>query len=142
MVMVLTATAAQAAEVAGCDDDWRLDLREIGEPWEAHTRTFANGDVRAVVVDTVEPAAGSFYLVVLHPPYSEFERGCALISLGGYVGFAGIDLAAAEAGYDPAKGLTLAMPVGRYDEASARFVSGTLRVTVNQVSGEVTAATE
>jgi hypothetical protein len=135
--------AANAAEIEGCGD-WRTQVEAVAEPWESNTRTFANGAIRAVVIDTIEPAAGSFFLVLMHPPLDETGSPyCSLISpAAGGAGFSGMDLAAAVADYDPASGLSINLPVGLYNEATAGFDDVTLRVTINQSTGDVVATTE
>jgi hypothetical protein len=115
----------------------------VDEPWEANTRLFANGEIRLVVLDTVEPAAGAFHLVILHPPRDTLGIPmCSMVSAAEGLGFGGMDLRPAEAAYDPARGLTVALPVSVYDPDSADFFDRTLSVTINQASGQVEAVAE
>ena len=133
--LALLAAPAAAQEVLDCD--WQAGARNIPEPWEAHTRTFANGQTRLAVLDTVEPAAGAFWLLVLSPPYSELgDRHCAVIGRGG-MGFAGIDFGALDAGYDPARGLIFTLPVTVYDDATGGVAPDVLTVVLNQATGRI-----
>ena len=130
-----------AQEVAECD--WRASAQSIAEPWEANTRTFANGAVRLALLDTVEPAAGAFHLLILSPPYGETgERQCRVISREGTMGYASLDFAALEAGYDPAKGLTFTLPGVLYLPEESFSNSLRLTLTLNQATGEITLAQE
>ncbi len=139
LIAALPAAAAPAVTVDACDD-FRSNVANVAEPLEKNTRTFANGDIRLVVMDAIEPAAGAIHLVVLHPPYDEVGgRQCHVVSLARGVGFSDIDLGRAKAGYDPAKGLSLTLPVRHYVEESGDFAGARLSVTVNQASGAVTA---
>lgn len=130
-------TLAQAQPtVAQCD--WQASARNIPEPWEDNTRTFANGDVRVTLLDTVEPAAVPFYLMILSPPLNELgERQCRIVG-DGNMGFYSIGFDGIDAGYDPSRGLTLTMPAATYTDGATRR-DFTLQVTVNQSSGKITA---
>ncbi|MDG4951587.1 hypothetical protein NLM59_11715, partial [Weeksellaceae bacterium KMM 9724] len=64
----------------------------IVEPWEDNTRTFSNGKTRLALLDTIEPAAGSFHVLVLSLPLNELgDRQCRTIGMGGGIGFSGAD---------------------------------------------------
>ena len=136
-----------AQMVSGCvtenGDTYQTSARTIVEPWEENTKTFANGAVRLAYLDTEEPANASAFLLVLTPPHDELgSRHCKIISMLDGMGFAGITFGGLIAGYDPAIGLTFAIPVTRYLANSADYRIQTLTVTVNQATGLVTAAFE
>jgi hypothetical protein len=143
LLVALMPIGAMAAEVEACGD-WRTDAQAMALPLEDNTRTFANGAIRAVVMDTIEPAAGSYFLMLTHPPLDETGAAtCSLISpAAGGVGFSSMDISAAVADYDPARGLSINLPVGLYNQDTANFDDVTLRVTINQATGDVAAATE
>ena len=129
---------ASAQEIYDCSG-WQGSARNIVEPWEAHTRTFANGQIRVALLDTVEPAAGAFYLLILSPPYDELGgRGCTLVGANGGIGFSGADFPAMGASYDPVQGLTLRMGVQVFAPAVGGFDPAILAVTINQATGTVT----
>jgi hypothetical protein len=141
LVLCLSALQAGAVTVGPCND--LATVLSIAEPWEANTRTFASGEVRLVVLDTIEPAAGSFHLVILHPPRDELGGPvCTQVSATEGIGFGAMDLGLATAGYDPARGLTVALPVNLYNADTAFFDAGTLVVTINQSTGEVQAVVQ
>lgn len=134
--------AVQAQEVGRCDD-FRSSAQAIAEPWEQNTRLFANSEVRLAILDTIEPAAGAFHLLILSPPYDEVGgRQCAVVSAADTIGFAGLDLADMRAGYDPARGLTFAIPATRWTPDNDAFVPAVLSVTLNQSTGAITAGLE
>lgn len=143
LAVCLSATALQvaAAEVHDCSGyETRADA--IPEPWESHTRTFANGAVRIAVLDTIEPAAAAFHLLVLSPPFDEVGgRQCRVVSFdaGASLGYSSLSLKGLVAGYDPALGLTIEVPVTVFNPVSGLFDPGSLFVTINQSTGEVTA---
>ena len=133
---LLIANGAAAQQVSECD--WQVRAENIVEPWEAHTRTFANGAVRLALLDTVEPAAGALHILILSPPYDEFdERQCRTIGLGGSVGFSAVDWAVLSSDYDPARGLVFSLPVRAHDGEG--FQPALLGFTLNQTTGEITA---
>lgn len=139
--LALMPLPAAAVTVTACTD--LANVWAVAEPWEANTKLFANGEIRLVVLDTVEPAAAAFHLVILHPPRDELGLPvCSMVSAAEGYGFGGMDLGPAEAGYDPARGLTVTLPIRAYDPDSADFLDRTLSVTINQASGQVEAVTE
>jgi hypothetical protein len=130
------AAPAMAQEVMPCD--WQSSARNVVEPWEDNSRTFANGDVRLINFDTIEPAVGFAYLMILSPPYDELgDRQCAVIGAESGVGFAGLDFDSLEAGYDPAVGLVFDLVVRGYDPETAKTPRKFLNVTLNQATGAI-----
>jgi hypothetical protein len=134
LALCFLASAASAQDVRDCD--WHASARNLVEPWSDHTRTFANGKTRLALLDTAgEPAAGSYYLLVLSPPYAELgDRQCRVIGHGA-IGFGYIDFENLDAAYDPANGLTFDVPVEIYDGET--FVAHHLTFTLNQSTGEI-----
>ena len=126
--------AAQDVTVQPCD--WQASAASLVEPWEDNTRTFSNGQTRLALLDTIEPAAGAFYLLILSPPYAELgERQCRVVGLNG-AGFSGLSFEQMQAGYDPAQGLEFLLPAQIFDGES--FADHMLRVTLNQNTGQIT----
>ena len=140
--LLLAPLPAAAVSVTGCTD--MANVWAVAEPWEANTRVFANGEIRFVVLDTVEPAAAAFHLVILHPPRDELGIPmCSMVSATDGLGFGGMDIGAATASYDPARGLKVALPISVYDpEAASFYADRVLSVTINQASGRVQAVVE
>lgn len=128
---------AVAQQVLPCD--WQARADAIVEPWDAHSRTFANGDVRLAVLDVIEPALGSFYLLVLSPPFDEIgSRQCRVVGFDDGVGFTAIDFDSLLATYDPARGLEFQM-LARIADPEYDFTNTVnLWVTLNQTTGEIT----
>lgn len=124
------------------DCDWRASAQALVEPWDApeNTRTFANGDVRLAIIDTIEPAAGAFHLIILSPPYYEVGgRQCQVVSANSSVGFTGLTLDGMTSAYDPAIGLTFTLEAGAYDPNTGGTLPRTLTITLNQATGAITA---
>jgi hypothetical protein len=137
--LALLATPA-AAQVTVEDCDWRASAQSVAEPWEENTRTFANGDVRLARLDVGEPAFGGFFLLLLSPPRDELGfRQCRVLTYPETSGFAGIDMSALEAGYDPSVGLMFTLPVKVYVASDAvEGHSALLRFSLNQATGAIT----
>lgn len=139
---VVAPSSASFAQVAQpCD--WQTRADNIVEPWEQNTATFAEGAVRLALLDTAEPAAAAFYLLILHPPYDELGlRTCTTVGLDENLGYAGMDFEAMEAEYDPALGLKFTLPARIYLPEQS-FQNGTqLQITVNQSTGDVSVTQE
>lgn len=136
----ILATAA-TAEPRLNDCDWPASVRNVVEPWEGATRTFANGKIRIVHVDTGgEPVCCSSHLVILTPsPPDEPAFGqCFTLSDGGTgLGFQWLDMKAVSAAYDPARGLLIRVPVERYVDG-LKSAKDVIAVRINQATGTVT----
>ncbi|MFY0594832.1 MAG: hypothetical protein JXQ85_00240 [Cognatishimia sp.] len=138
---VLVASPAVSQEVVDCD--WHARADAIYEPWEEFSRTYASGDVRLALLDTIEPAAGSFHLLVLSPPYDELGgRQCKTIGLSNGIGFSGIGFEEIQAEYDPAFGLMFGVQVQYFDGEFADYLSGDLLFSLNQATGRIEAFLE
>ena len=135
----VAAAAPVAAQTAIDCTGWQASAQNIPEPWQANTRTFANGDVRVTLLDTIEPAAGAYYLMVLAPPYDELgSRYCAIIAEGdGGVGFAGMQFDQTSASYDPATGLTVWVPTRLFAPETGGFDDALLGVIIDQAAGTI-----
>jgi len=138
-VFLLSTAPLHAQAIIDCTS-WQASARNIPEPWEQHTRTFANGNIRVALLDTIEPAAGAFYLMVITPPYDELgSKTCWIVAdQDGGIGFAGLEFQQLGASYDPARGLTLRLPASLYAPATGGFDPAILAVTINQATGDVT----
>ncbi len=134
---LFTATQLTAQTVQNCEG--LESARNIAEPWEENTTTFANGDVRVTALDMIEPAHGYAYLLILSPPHSELgDRQCRLIgSADSGIGFSGISFDTLAANYDPSTGLVLDMNVGEFDAETGGVREMHLRVTLNQSTGAI-----
>lgn len=137
---ILTAgiSGAQAQSIEECD--WVSSAANLMEPWEQNTRTFANGDVRIAAMDTIEPGAAAFHVLVLSPPYDEVgSRQCKVVSMSAGIGFSGLDFESLNARYDPAIGLTFTMGVQVYLPNTGGFAPRVVQFTLNQSTGEMQA---
>ncbi|WP_424944439.1 hypothetical protein [Aliiroseovarius crassostreae] len=135
---LLAAQPSYAQSVSDCD--WRAASINLVEPWDETSRTFANGDVRIALLDTVEPAAAAYHLLILSPPYDEVGgRQCRVISAEDTLGFMGVTFDQIEAEYDPEHGLVFRLPVARYNADTSEGDWLDLLFVVNQASGQVVA---
>jgi len=107
-------------------------------PYEDATRTYAQGSIAFLLLDTGEPACCSDHLMVLYPDPEEPFRICQLISLRDGLGYYEIRLGDAQATYDPLEGLSVRIPAFEYGEVEA--MPRSLDVTVNQQTGVLTAS--
>lgn len=136
-VLSLIASPAFANGVQIMDCDWQSSARNIVEPWEDNSRSFSNGKTRVAALDTIEPAAGWAYVLVLSPPYSELgDRQCRVIGINGS-GFAGMDFNQLRSAYDPAAGLSFTVPVDVYDFNRGVGVPRQLWFQLNQATGQI-----
>lgn len=121
-------------EVTAEPCDWRARADAIVEPWQDNTRTYSDGKVRLAFLDTIEPAYGWANLLIVSPPHDELGgRQCRVIG-----SFSGLTWDTLAASYDPATGLSWTVEIQHYDSASDGLVTGTLHITLNQATGEIT----
>lgn len=141
----LTLAAPLSAQVI-TECDWVGAAANILEPWEANTRTFANGAIRVAVADTGgEPACCSSHLMILSPSSDGSEdpawRQCRVASASEGLGFYSVDVPGIVASYDPARGLLLSVPVGHWHDgmnaAEGPPIIERMEIRVNQSNGEV-----
>jgi len=143
LVGLLAATCGMpwfaAAQTIGPCDGHAVHASNVMMPPEVAIRSFANGAIRVIGLDTVEPVCCWAHLMVEYPQVYEGYPGCVLISGAGGLGFAGLDMAALTASYDPGSGLMLSVPAGFYEPETGRSRMSPLRVTINQAAETVTA---
>lgn len=141
LALALLPAAATAQVVSECDG-WMALARNIAEPWEDNTATFANGAVRIAVLDAIEPGAMPLHLMVLTPPWDELGgRVCRIVShSAGGIGFNALTLAGMERAYDPATGLSLTLRAAIWDGDTGAPRPVRLSVSINQATGRVSAA--
>ena len=132
--VALTGLPAAAQVAVPCD--WAARADAIVEPWEEHTRTFANGDVRLALMDTVEPGSSPLHILLISPPLNELgERQCRIVRLTEELGYSAIDFKGMRAGYDPAVGLIFDFDTEYFN--GEEYIPSSLRITLNQATGEV-----
>lgn len=122
-------TAATAQHVGACDVS-QASARNVD--WSDPTRTFANGRVRLVGLDTGEPAAAAFHVLLTFPHPEEPFLDCRLISAAEGMGYGSISLRRTTARYDSVRGLTIGVP-GTDPEGDPVLIE----FVVNQATGEV-----
>ncbi|MFT4715724.1 MAG: hypothetical protein ACI861_001881 [Paracoccaceae bacterium] len=138
LLIVLFAGSTHAQSVNDCD--WQASAWNLVEPWEENSRTFSNGKTRLALIDTVEPAAAAFHLLILSPPYGPVgDRQCKTIGLAQGGGFGGIQFQDLQATYDPAIGLMFDLPVRLYDPETSFTNGAILHIVLNQATGEIAA---
>ena len=135
LVLAVASTPAAAQEVLSCEG-FVASARNV--VWSDPTRTFADGAVRFVHLDTGgEPACCSSHLMVTYPSPEDPGDLCALISAKGTLGWQSLSLARADASYDPATGLTVRIPAREYGEVHPTPMS--VVVTVDRQTGVILA---
>ncbi len=103
-------------------------------------RTFANGEVRVVNLDTIEPAVGFAYLMIISPPRDVMGgRQCRVIGAAENIGFAGLNFDTLTAAYDPAVGLMFEIVASVYDPETGATPRRFLNITLNQQTGDIVA---
>ena len=136
---------AQAQVVTPCDEaGYIASPANLAEPWDTHSRTYANGAIRVALLDTGgEPVCCAAHLLVMSPSGGEDGpeyRACRVISGGNGMGFFFIDIPGITASYDPARGLLLSVPVDHYHpgvEEGRPAIAERMEVRIDQARGTV-----
>jgi hypothetical protein len=140
IVAALSVAFPAAAQTVRDCETWEANARNLMMPPEVSVRSFANGDVRVIGLDTAEPACCSAHLMVDFFVESEPFPICALVSASDGMGFSGLRMEDLTASYDPAVGLVVSLPAGRYDGTGS--VMSPLVVVINRATATVTARHE
>ena len=136
LALCLMAAPAAAQDVLPCDG-FVASARNV--LWSDPTRTFADGAVRFVHLDTGgEPVCCSSHLMVTYPSPEDPGDLCVLISAKGTQGWQSLSLARAKASYEPATGLTVRVPASEHGEVHPTPLS--VVVTINRQTGVIRAA--
>lgn len=144
MLVAMMATSPALAEPTLGTCNGIAVLTTAVEPWAEASRSYANGTVRIVHVDTDgEPVCCSSHLAVLYPRVEDGPPGreCVLVSDGAFgMGFLDLSVPDASASYDTERGLLISVPVERYDGVRGADPARAERVVVrvNQATGRVT----
>ena len=136
-VLAVAPVALQAQVLRDCDT-FEANARNLMMPPEVSVRSFADGAIRLIALETIEPACCYAHLMVTYPIPDEPYPGCTLISDEGARGFSGLLMEDLSARYDPAVGLTISVPAGAF-HADADTTYAPLNVVVNQATGVVRA---
>lgn len=134
LCLALLASPLWAVEVRDCEG-FVANARNVA--WDDPTRTYANGMIRLIRLDTEEPACCAFHLMVLHPAGDDPFLACSMISQSEGYGWSTMSLAGAQSSYVPGQGLRIEVPVEVYGTEGPTRTS--LSVTVNQAAGSVSA---
>ncbi len=139
LAALIAATPLAAQSLRDCNT-FEANARNIYGPYAETIRDYANGAIRVIALDTAEPACCSYHVMVNHPAGDDPYQICTLISRDDQMGFSALFMDRVEASYDPATGLTVTLPTGRWDEAAGIMHEEMLAFTVNQAAGTVTLA--
>ena len=141
LCLILPLTA-EAQSITECD--WVANPANIAEPWEANSRSFANGAIRVALLDTGgEPVCCSAHLLILAPAGGQDEpvyRQCLVASAQPGSGFFSMDVPGITASYDPATGLLLSVPLTHWHqgvETGAPPIAERMEIRINQATGSV-----
>jgi hypothetical protein len=132
-----TAAVAQPRGALDCEDAgvglWSIAPGEDG----SGLRSFYDGQVTVVAVDTIEPAAAPAGIAIVMPA-AERDDEPPSMACWAFIGFDRVDVRAARAEYDPAEGLRLTLPTWRWDEERQQSVpSPPLRIRIDLGRGRV-----
>jgi hypothetical protein len=138
LALALMASQASGQTVVPCAG--LIDVTMISEPWEAYSRSFAEGAIRVFEAYVAPTMAAGAAIGVLHPvpgdPYPMRVCTAVIYSDPANPYFAEAALTDATASYDPARGLTVRVPV-RFPDFRQPIPA--VEITINQATGVVSA---
>lgn len=137
LAATLAAGPAPGQQTVGCDD-WRASARNLAWPYDTATRSFANGAINLIALDAGEPACCGAFLIILYPEPDAPVQACTVLTGDTARGWLRTHLDRAEALYDPARGLSVAVPIEIYNGTDGD--PAILNLVVNQAEGTVRSA--
>jgi hypothetical protein len=131
------AAHAQPTGFVPCEENSPASLNNlwVGENGEG-IRTFYEGSVTLLRIDTIEPAAASSGVIVMMwigQDLSDIERLCWVNSGHGLV-----DIDGTQSSYHPAEGLTLTIPTSRTNHDNGDRIDEAIRFRLNVGAGTLT----
>jgi hypothetical protein len=141
MATLFAAPVAASAQTHGfvpCEDHWSAAIRNIWVTDDGEgVRSFAQGAVRLIRIDTEEPAVASGGVVLLMPDGDGSEEP---IGVACYVnwGYGIVDVDETQASYDPATGLTLTIPTQTMSLDTNHMVERPIRIRIDLGSATLT----
>ena len=137
--LALSTVAAAANSIRSCDT-WEANARNIVLLPEPAIRSYANGNIQLLHLDTGgSPACCSSHLMVLMAAPEGEYYDCSLISFDDRDGFAWITLSETLSTYDPASGLLLEVPARIYLPEESFTNGGYITLLINQGTGDMQA---
>jgi hypothetical protein len=138
MFIPLAAAMASPAGAAGTGlqrcEELGVGLTSLSVGERSGVRTFYQGMVTLLALDTEEPAAAPAGIAVIMPDVP-VENEPPATACWATIGYGGVDVDGARASYDPASGLTLTVATTVYDGEHDRSVAGPpirLRIDANR----------
>ncbi|BDW86883.1 hypothetical protein MACH21_30600 [Roseicyclus marinus] len=117
-----------------------IDITMISEPWDSYSRSYAEGAIRLFEAYVAPTMAAGAVIGILHPlpgdPYPTRVCTAVLHADPANPFFAEALVSRTTASYDPARGLTLRVPVSFPD---FRQPIPAVEITINQATGQVSA---
>jgi hypothetical protein len=133
--LALAASPVLSASVRDCET-FEANARNLIFPIADNIKTFANGDIRLIGLDTGgEPVCCSSHLMVLLPSPEDPGDLCVLVSDAEGRGWSAIAVGRTKARYDAEVGLTVTVPVSVYNGSGSD--PGSVTLVINQPRGTV-----
>ncbi|MBC7986531.1 MAG: hypothetical protein H7X93_07655 [Sphingomonadaceae bacterium] len=137
LILILMSGPVAAAELRNCGEA-EIGIASVSPgPNNANIRQFYEGRVVVLALDQEEPACCAFGVAFLLPSGDGRDEP-AFVQCQAVIGYAGLDVAGAQAAYDPARGLTLTIPAREYvhDTGGSRETAP-LVVTIDAGAGTI-----
>jgi hypothetical protein len=131
----MTPVMALAQESVTCVDQSLASLANISEPLESTTRSYAQGDVRILILSAGEPACCGVAAAVLLPDPLDGTRICRLVLPADGQGWGGLSFGPGEASYDAATGLTVPMTASTWNGGT--YDALPIAIIIDQGTGRV-----
>jgi len=136
LLLFFSCLSVSAVEVSTCKKSG-TEMIDILTPFKKYVRTFSGDKINIVLVDRTEPAACSYYLVIVIDDRKSVPQGgrrCYAVGCFGNVHFQTI-----KSSYNTAKGLLLHVPVQFYNglDGNGKTKITKVRINLNNVSVKI-----
>lgn len=126
---------ALAQDSVNCVDQSLASLANISEPLENTTRSYAQGDVRILILSASEPACCGVAAAVLLPDPLDGTRICRLVLPADGQGWGGLTFGPEGASYDATTGLAVPMTASIWNGETYELLP--ITIIIDQGTGRV-----
>ena len=134
-ILAVSPMIAFAQDSVNCVDQPLASLANISEPLDSTTRSYAEGDVRILILSAGEPACCGVAAAVLLPDPLDGTRICRLVLSGDGQGWGGLAFGPGKASYDAAIGLTVPMTASTWNGEAYKVEP--IAIVIDQGAGRV-----
>lgn len=132
LVAISQFAVAAPLETAKCEDvGANIENMLLGSE---NQKSYYNGNVGLIAYDTIEPAAASMGIAIVHNEPVETPEGFIVRKCVAVPWLSGVNLKGAKSKYDPKTGVTVIVPVRKMDGITGDYRNTKIKITIKSVN--------